>query len=172
MKKQTRTLACRLRVSWWWAGIALAPFLAGACKPHDLVCENGSYFQLLQPEEGAGVAPFSIERLGPEVKRSELASVPYALTLKSDNRVRVDWKSIGHILGHNDLIFSPAEGLARNVNRPNDVYPMRRVSDGASERVRFGFRSAACRVPGKGIAFCQLGDDDLFLAAEATCHPE
>ena len=69
MKKQTRTVACSLHVSRLWAWVSLVPLLAGACKPHDVVCKTERVFQALKPEEGAGVAPFSIERLGPEVKR-------------------------------------------------------------------------------------------------------
>ena len=135
-----------------------------------MVCRTEAVFQALNPEQGAGAAPFNIERLGPEVKRSVLHTVPGALTLKSDNRVTGWWTSLGHIHDYNDLIFSPAEGLARNVDDPKDVYPMRRFSDGASERVRFGFRTTACRDPGKHSGLCVFGDENLFLVADMTCH--
>ena len=101
-----------------------------------------------------------------------LEDVLGALTLKSDNRARAWWTSLGHISRRNNLIFSPDEGLARNVKHPDDVYPMRRFSDGASERVRFGFRSTTCRDPGRSSAFCEFGEEELFLVAEMTCHRE
>ena len=172
MKKQARTVACSLHVSRLWAWVSLVPLLAGACKPHDLVCNTEGVFQALKPEQGAGVAPFSIERLGPEVKLRVLEDVPDGLTLKRDNRMTAWWTVLGHISRHNDLIFSPDEGLARNVKHPDDVYPMRRFTDGASERVRFGFRSTTCRDPGKSSAFCGFGEEELFLVAEMTCHRE
>jgi hypothetical protein len=129
-----------------------------------------AYFEVLQPQEGAGVAPFSIERLGPEVKRVSVEHVPGALELKSHNRVRVGWETVG-FLPYSDLIFSPSEGLARDVQDPQHVYPMRRYSVGASERVRFGFRSHACRSP-RQFGVCDMVGDALFLAAEMQCHPE
>jgi hypothetical protein len=135
------------------------------------VCEPQSYFQVLQPEEGAGAAPFSIERLGPEMKSAYLAAdLPGILTLKSNNRVSMSWRGGDFIVG-SKLIFSPSEGLARDVQDPKYVYPMKRFSDGASERVRFGFRSPTCSTP-RRFGFCDERDDNLFLAAEMTCHPE
>ena len=131
---------------------------------------TGKVFQALNPDQGAGAAPFSIERLGPEVERTVLERVPGALTLTSDNRATAWWTVLGHVHDYNDLILSPAEGLARNGDDPGDVYPMRRFPDGASERVRFGFRSTACRDPGKRSGLCVFGNDRLFLVAEMTCH--
>jgi len=133
--------------------------LAGGCKPHDLVCETKAVFQAPNPEQGTGAAPFSMERPGPEVKTGMLHDVPRFITLKSDNHAGTEWEHLGHI--------------ARNVKHPEVVYPMKRLSDGATERVRFGFRSAACRDPNAwGASFCQFGGDELFLIAEMTCHRE
>ena len=151
-----------------WAWVSLIPFLAGACKPSPLVCDPVAYFQVLQPQEGAGAAPFSIERLGPEVKRLSVAKVPDILSLKRNNRVSVSWGP-GHYVVSSDLIFSPSEGLARDVRNPKDVYPMKRFSEGASERVRFGFRAPPCR-PRSVIAECTPVGDPLYLAAEMTCQ--
>lgn len=170
MKVRARAVDCLLHVSLRWACVLLTALVAGACKPRDLVCDKASYFQVLQPEEGAGAAPFSIERLGPKLRSADLPKVPGILELKSNNRVRVGWES-DDFARDSDLIFSPSEGLARNVKDPSDVYPMRRFPDGASERVRFGFRSPSCRVPRK-YGYCPPRDDNLFLVAELICHPE
>jgi hypothetical protein len=170
MKKRARAVARLLQCSPRWAWVSLIPFLAGACKSPTLECDPVSYFQVLQPQEGAGVAPFSIERPGPEVKRYSVARVPGILTLKSNNRVNVSWRQ-GDSFESSDLIFSPSEDLARDVKNPEDVYPMRRFSDGKSERVRFGFRAPPCR-PRPAFAECTPVGDPLYLAAEMTCQPE
>ena len=153
-----------------WSWILLVSFLAGACKPPKLVCDSVGFFQVLQPQEGAGAAPFSIERLGPEVKRLSVAKVPDILSLKRNNRVSVSWGP-AHYVVSSDLIFSPSEGLARDIRNPENVYPMRRFSEGASERVRFGFRAVPCR-PRIPIAECTPVGDPLYLAAEMTCQLE
>ncbi len=170
MKIRTRAVDRLLHVSLRWACVLLTAFLADACKPRDLVCDRASYFQVLQPEEGAGVAPFSIERLGPKLRDIDLPKVPGVLELHINNRVRVGWES-DDFARDSDLIFSPSEGVARNVKDPIEVYPMRHFSDGASERVRLGFRSPSCRVP-REFGYCPTKDDDLFLVAELICHPE
>ena len=170
MKRRSRNVDHPPRVSPRWAWISLVPVLACACKPRDLVCEDGAYFQVLQPEEGAGAAPFSIERLGPKLGAADLPSPPGILTLARNNRVIISWDS-GDLFLESKLIFSPGEGIARNVNNLDDVYPMRRFSVGASERVRFGFRSPTCRTP-RRFGICAMRDDNLFLAAEWTCHPD
>jgi hypothetical protein len=170
MKKRTCAVACLLHVSRQWAWVSFIPLLAGACKPRPLVCDAVGFFQVLQPQEGAGVAPFSIERLGPEVKRLSVAKVPDILSLRSNNRVNVSWGP-GDFVETSDLIFSPSEGLARDVQNPENVYPMRRFSDGTSERVRFGFRAPPCR-PRRAFAECTPVGDPLYLAAEMTCQPE
>ncbi len=142
---------------------------ASACESRDLVCEHGTYFQVLKPEEGGGNAPFSVERLGPEMKSSDLDGVPAALRLKSRNRVIVDWESYGHVSGHSNLIFWPLDGFAQNEHPDiDDYYPMLRFSDGALERVRFGFRPFWCPDPDA----CITTKERLYVAAELTCHRE
>ncbi len=170
MNTRARNAERFLHVSPRWAWVSLVPVLACACKSPDLVCEGGAYFQVLQPEQGAGVAPFSIERLGPKMGAADLAHVPDILTLTSNTRVIVSWDS-GDLFMDSKLIFSPGEGIARNVSNPDDVYPMRRFSVGVSERVRFGFRSPTCRTP-RRFGICDMRNDNLFLAAEWTCHPD
>jgi len=170
MNERARAVARLFQVSQRWAWVSLIPFLAGACKPRPLVCESVGYFQVLQPQEGAGVAPFSIERLGPEVKPISVGKVPTFLSLKRNNRVIVSWQVVD-FLPISELIFSPSEELAWNVENPKDVYPMRRFSDGASERVRFGFRAPPCR-PRYAFAVCTPVGDPLYLAAEMICQPE
>jgi len=173
MKRSTRALVCGLRVSRWWAGILLVLSLAGGCKPRDLVCETKAVFQVSSPEQGTGTAPFSIERLGPEVKLGMLHDLPEFITLKGDNHAETEWVHLGHIAGSSELIFSPAEGLARNIRNPNDVYPMRRFPDSSTERLRFGFRSRTCRDPKAwGASFCVFGEEELYLIADMTCHRE
>jgi hypothetical protein len=100
----------------------------------------------------------------------DLDRVPGILVLKNRDRVTVSWES-GDLALESHLIFSPAEGLARSVNDPKYVYPMRRFSEGASERVRFGFRSDSCSAP-REFGICHSRNDNLFLAAELPCHPE
>lgn len=170
MRNRARAVAHLLYVTRRWGWVSLIPLLAGACKPRPLVCDAVGFFQVLQPQEGAGAAPFSIERLGPEVKRLSVAKVPDILSLKRNNRVSISWGP-GDFIETSNLIFSPSEGLAWNVENPKDVYPMRRFSDGKSERVRFGFRAPPCR-PRPAFAECTPVGDPLFLAAEMTCQPE
>jgi hypothetical protein len=165
MKNQTRTLRR-------WVCLALVTLLASACKPHPLLCVTQAVFQPLNPEQDVGAAPFNIDRLGPAVKAGILHNVPDGITLTGRHRARVHWSLLGHIYGYGDLIYSPDEGLARNIDDPKRVYPMRRFSDGTSERVRFGFRSTACRDPTQGTVSCEFGKEQLFLVAEMTCHPD
>lgn len=170
MKKRTRSVARFGYISSRWAWVPLILFLAGACKPPALECDPVSYFQVLEPQEGTGAAPFSIERLGPEVKPVTVQKVPGILVLKKNNRVRVSWRELD-FFESSDLVFSPSEGLARDVRNPEDVYPMRRFSDGGTDRVRFGFRAPPCR-PRLAFAECTSVGAPLYLAAEMTCQPE
>jgi hypothetical protein len=143
--------------------------LVGACESRDLLCEDAVYFQVLQPDEGGGTAPFSIERLGPEVKSSDFDGVPAALRLTSRNRAVVDWESYGLIVGSSNLIFWPIDGFAQNAHPDiDDFYPMKHFTDGALERVRFGFRPHWCPDPDA----CLTTKPRLYVAAELTCHRE
>lgn len=172
MKKPTRAAACGLHLSRWWVWVSLIPVLAGGCKPRDLVCETKAVFQALNPGQGAGSAPFSIERLGPEVKVRMLERQPLFITLKGDNHGDVEWLLLGHIDAGSDVIYSPAEGLVRDIKHPEHVHPMKRLPGGATERVWLGFRSAVCPDPQGSASFCKFGDEELYLVADMTCHRE
>lgn len=172
MSKQTRTLARSLHVSAWWSWLALGPLLAGACKSRDLGCDTTAIFQALNREQDAGAAPFNIDRPGPEVRRHRLHNVPDGMTLRSDNSARLDWTILGHIYRRTDLLYSPAEGVAREVDDPTAVYPMRRFSEAGKELAWFGFWSTACRDPNRGTVACEFGEEKLTLVAVMICHPE
>jgi hypothetical protein len=133
------------------------------------MCEPVAYHEVLEPERGAGAAPFSVERLGRKVEGVDFE--PVSLTLKNDNRVVVDWM-LSDWGFDSHLIYSPAEGLARDVENSKLVYPMKRLKDGWSEHVRFGFRSTIClgRDPFGAFVFCQHSKEALFLVADMTCH--
>lgn len=80
--------------------------------------------------------------------------MPLFITLSDGTHVRSEWLSSGHVASYASLVYSPGEALARGVKNPADVYPMKRLTDGPSERVRLGFRSSICMdaeaVPGNG----------------------
>ena len=169
MNKQTRSLPAS---RWWIWGALAAPLLAGACKPRDLGCLTTAVFQPQNPEQGAGAAPFNIDRPGPQVRRHVLHHVADGITLRSDNSARLDWMILGHIYGYADLLYSPAEGLARNVDDPERVYPMRRFSAGGKDLVWFGFESTTCRDPNWGTYACVFGEEELTLVAVMICSPD
>jgi hypothetical protein len=128
-----------------------------------------AYYEVLDPEHGAGAAPFSIERLGR--KAEGVLMTPDVLTLKNDNRMFVGWtfKDLGIPA---DMIYSPTDGLARDVENPELVYPMKRFKEGWTEHVRFGFRSSVCLGPDEfgTYALCPYSVDEWFLVADMTCH--
>ena len=168
---------CNLHLDHSWAWIPLVTLLAVGCDgckapgPRVLVCEPIAYYEVLNPEQGAGKAPFSIERLGPQVKDVKF-SINH-LEFTGENRVTTYW-SRGHFYGMTDFIYSPDGGLVRAVEDPDIVRPMKLFSDGKSERVRFGFRSQVCRKPLKrgGVWDCDLTENELFLVADMTCRWE
>lgn len=114
------------------------------CKPRPLECEAEKYFQVADPQQSAGEETFDIDRLGPEVPRARLFSMPLFMTLSGGTHVRSEWLSSGHVASYASLVYSPREALARGVKNPADVYPMKRLTGGPSERVRLGFRSSIC----------------------------
>ncbi len=124
-----------------WIGVALVSLLACRCPPRELLCKPVAYYEVVEPERGAGAAPFSIERLGRKV--DWVPRRPDVLTLKNDNRMFVGW-TIRDLSAPSDMIYSPTEGLAREVEHAELVYPMKRFKDGWTEHVRFGFRSSVC----------------------------
>ena len=152
-----------------WSWVPVVSLLAAGCETRDLVCERARYFHVLDPKAVVpGIAPFSVEYLGPEVKSTDVEGVPLALRLKPGDRVLVDWESQGLVLGTRDLVFSPRHGIAEYVAEAlqEEVFPMK-LYPGALERVRFGFRSREC--PGDS---CTNANPRLLLVAEMTCHRE
>ena len=160
-----------------WAWIPLVTLLAGACDgckapgPRQLVCEPIAYYEVLNPEQGASKAPFSIERLGPELESEQIRGKPDILWFPRKDRVRITWDMGGDFIPTANFIYSPGEGLARNVRYPKKVFPMKLFSDSKPERVRFGFRSEVCRKPREdgGYRNCTRTDNELFLVADMTC---
>ena len=180
MKRLSRVHGDSLPMSWRWTWVLLVPLLAGCCKsqksqePRELVCKPIAFFEVLEPERGAGAAPFSIKRFGPEVDEGAVYTSPMYVSYEDDNRGRVEWSTIGVdlFIDWDDFVYSPAEGLARDVDDPESVYPMRRFFDGKSERVWFGFRSSICREPGAydDWVFCKRTKEELFLVADMYCR--
>ena len=145
--------------------------LGGGCnKPPNLVCRPAAFYQVLDPNQGAGAARLNIERLGPEVKETRIFRIPTSITLKSNKYGRVFWGG-GDFNFWTDLIYSPVEGLARNVDDPSDATPMRRFSDGMSEHVRFVFLATLCRNGGeRRWGMCELDEHQVFMVADMNCE--
>lgn len=152
---------------WVWLTVLLFCHIVG-CRPREIVCESQAFFQVPGAERYAGVAPFNIERIGAEVRHGDLEVKPLSLTFVEGNRARTDWMVRGHIPGQADVVYSPAEGVARGLHDQRQVFPMMRLTDSSSSRVRFGFRSSVCLDAGKGP--CQrYGTEELFLVADMPC---
>ncbi len=96
---------------------------------------------------------------------------PDVLILKNDNRVFVGWM-FNDFGVPADMIYSPTEGLARDVEDPKLVNPMKRFKEGWTEHVRFGFRSSVCLEPDKSGSYvsCQYAKGEWFLVADMTCQ--
>ncbi len=97
MKSKTREPMCNLHLYQWWAWIPLVTLLAGGCDgckapgPRERVCEPIAYYEVLNSEQGAGKAPFSIERLGPELKSEQVQRKPDFLSFPRKDRVTAGW---------------------------------------------------------------------------------
>lgn len=177
MKKSTRAPAKSHRLSMWWIWVPLISLLVVGCKPREpreLMCRPTAIFEVLEPEKGAGVAPFSIERLGPQVDSRAVEAVPTGLGFTRGNHARIYWM-LGHFSVDTEVLYSPAEGLARRVDHPGDVYPVKRFVDGRVERAQLGFRKKVCLRLEKDetYVFCKPGNyskDERFLVADMTCE--
>ena len=169
MNNSTRVRPSDLCTLWRWSWVPLVSLLAWGCTPRELMCEPVAYYEVLEPERGAGAAPFSIERLGRKVE-GVLTRLEY-IVLAKDNHMHVGWSAYDFGAEY-DMMFSPSEGLARDVKDPELVNPMKRFSGFWSERVRFGFRSNVCLSRDKfgTYAFCPYSEDERFLVADMTCH--
>ena len=152
-----------------WIGLPLlAVFALAGCKPRQ-VCESEAYFEVMEPMRKTDTAPFAIDRPGRRIPRETLAELPTFLTFLNESHARTGWLSYGHVSSYAEVRYSPAEGLARNLKDPEDVFPMLRLVDASPERVRLGFRSTVCLDPSGGS--CQTyGTEDLFLVADMVCE--
>lgn len=179
MKRPNRAHMSSLRVSRWWIWVPFLFLLAGGCKPREpreLRCVPSAIFEALEPKQEAGAAPFSIERLGPRVESDVVEDTLDHIILTDGKNGSVTWMFMSHFSIVIDIAYSPTEGLARRVDLPEEVYPMKRFIDGKSERVRFGYRSKVCLQLGKDgpYVYCKGGkysEDERFLVADMTCKP-
>lgn len=145
----------------------LALLAFAACKPREVVCESRAFFRAAEPQRGAGAAPFSIDRLGPEVKGAALKEVPLFFVFVDGNRGRLEWMH-ADLVSSSPVLYSPEEGLARNPDAAQQVFPMKRLAEGSSERVRLGFRSRACL--GEDAGPCATyGQEELYVVADMPC---
>ena len=168
-----------MRSSFAW--IPLVPLIAvgcfGECKrrpAREFACKTVAYHEALNPEQGAGEAPFSIERLGPKLKQGQVQLMPIRLRFVSETRVIVTWQWRSNFRD-SKATYSPEEGVARSFRDSDIVYPMKRFSDGKLEHVHFGFRSTVCPKPNdQGTYYykCQLTENELFIVADMTCRWE
>ena len=171
MKKLPHAPMCRLRPFLGWTWVLLVPSLAGCPKSTwEVVCVPTGIFEVLEPERGAGAAPFSVERLGG--KMEDALDEPTSITFTSNNRALISWQSFGHMYSESNVVYSPSEGLARSSKYPTQVYPVRRSSDGKTEQVRLGYYSKVCRQPDTetGDSLCNYSEERVPLVADMTCR--
>ena len=156
------------RSRWAWAALLAVTVLPG-CKPYPGVeCQPEGYFRLIEPERKAGAAPFSIDRLGPQTKEP-LAFIPLLITFREKDRPEVSWMSYGDSWLDIKYIYSPEEGVARNSHNPDNVLPMKWLSD---ERLLLGFESPVCLDGKPGRHYCMFADysqDWRPFAADMKC---
>ena len=141
---------------------------ATACKSREVVCEPRAFFRVAEPGRGAGEAPFSIDRLGSEVKGSVLREMPLFLVFVEGNRARLEWMYADLVINYPEAIYSPEEGLARSAGAPGQVFPLKKLVDGSSERVHLGFRSRICAGVDEGPCLT-YGPEEQYLVADMTC---
>jgi hypothetical protein len=163
-----------------WTRLLLVPLLAAGCfgeckrRPaREFSCKTIAYYEALNPEQDAGEAPFSIERLGPKLEEGQVQRRPLWLRFYNETRIFVTWQLSGHDFQEAKATYSPEEGLARSFRNSDIVYPMKRFSDGKLEHVHFGFRSKVCPKPNdQGTYYykCQLTENELFIVADMTCQ--
>jgi hypothetical protein len=171
MKKPPHAPMCSLRLFHGWTWLLLVPLFAGCPKSAwEVVCVPTGIFEVLEPERGAGAAPFSVELLG--AKMEGALDEPTSITFTSDNRALICWQSFGHMYSESNVIYSPSEGLARSPKYPTEVYPVRRFSDGKTEQVRLGYYSKVCRQPDTETSDspCKYSEERVPLVADMTCR--
>jgi hypothetical protein len=142
--------------------LLLVGALAG-CKQRPRECEAQAFFQPADPG--------SI-RTGVAVPAGRIQSHPKRLTFLPDDRVFVEWVSLGHIWSSMDLSYSPGASKAR-VIRPEkhagDAYPLLDELEGKAHRVKLGFFSPLC-APNELAPDCMQHEDNQFLVADMLCN--
>src|SRR5512140_2398453 len=147
----------------WWVWPVLLVMLAGtACKPRERVCYSQRFFRVLEPPPDAGM-PFSIERLGPELKSYELVQQPTTVIFKGDTPVRLEWVH-SDLAGGFQITYSEKEGVARDLDGKL-VFPIKRLSGIFSDRVRLGFRTTYC----VGTRFDPCPEKEIYAIADMPC---
>lgn len=162
-----------VRAPWWRLPFLYLPLLAlpAGCKPRPLVCEAEKYFQVPETTAGAAHLPDSRDRFGPEVSARGLLKFPLFMAFSDDTRARVDWMSFD-LVTVTEVVYSPGEALVRPVQSPGNAFPLRRFTEGQTERAWLGFRSRVCTAaePRAGLALCrEFGNQQAFFVADMAC---
>lgn len=143
---------------------------ASGCRERPVACKAQKYVRLVNDaEQGPTGAPLRADHLGPEVRPRDLQLKPVRLTFADDRHARVDWLSFD-LVTSTKVVYSAGEEMARDSKDPTVFSPMKRFSEGTSERVWLAFRSPICsdtEVPGK--APCREFGEPALLVAEMSC---
>lgn len=152
--------------------LLLGAIVLVGCKARPVSCKATRVSRAAVAGSLPADVPFDIETPGPELALGAVETMPLYLTFTTKSRVRSQWMSFGHVASYADLVYSTKEGLARNADDAKEVFPMKRFSDGATERVRFGFRSRVCTDPEAlaGRTLCsRYGQQEVLLVADMAC---
>ena len=149
--------------------------LFAGCKERPLVCEPQAIFRPVPaiPKDGRLRPDVHELELGPRLELAQMEIYPTSLIFFEDDRVTVWWRALGHITARTQARYSPADRLVRSVDSPDQVFSLRRFSDGSSERVWFTFGTPTCPEPAPppGRLRCVYGPEE-WLIADMTCRRE
>ena len=164
---------CRLATGGWCLRLAFVLLLLAGCKPRPLVCEPPRVFRVTLATRTDGGAAEGTRQLGPEVALTHLATYPGLVVFLEGKRVQVSWvfEDFGT---YSEAVYSPEEGVAREVDAPHTVWPLQRFSNGATERVWLDFRAPVCIDPEAlaGRAPCRKYGPEELLIADMPCRRE
>lgn len=150
-------------------------FLLTGCKEKPLVCETQGIFRPVPaaPKAGGSLPDVRALERGLELELAQAEIYPTSLIFFAENRVRVAWRARGHIAARTQALYSPAEGVVRSVKYPDEVFSLRKFSDGSSERVWLTFDTPTCADPAApaGRLHCVYGPEE-WLVADMTCRRE
>ena len=162
----------RVRGGWWLFFVA---FVLAGCTERPLVCEPQAIFRPVPAIPKKGELPPDVHELelGPKLELAQVEIYPTSLIFFEDNRVRVWWRALGHIAARTQALYSSAERVVRSVEDPDEVFSLRRFSDGSSERVWLTFDTPTCRAPAPppGRQHCAYGSEE-WLVVDMTCRRE